>query len=582
MTNSTYTPLHVHSLYSSLDGMSKVKDIVSRCKEVGAHGACITDHAFATSHYLLSEECNKQGIKPIFAVEGYLSPFENTIKSKIENFKNYYHITMIAKNEIGYKNLMILIADSFMNGKYVKPRTSMNQLERYKEGVIILTACLGGYPSQMLSLGRDEEAYTWTRNMKEIFGKENFFVELTNTNLDIQFEVNRKLVKMAEDLDLDVIITPDSHYSRVEDSDFHRAMVCININRPFVPTGKTKEGDDVDEGSMFYTPGEYFLKSREDLEKYYLEFEKMDEYFENTNKIADSIEWIKLNKDKKFPCDFKDPNSELINRVFDSLNSKINSGILSIENVEVYKNRLKEELDTIIKMGFSDYFIEIQNIVKWSNENGITTGPGRGCFEEDTLIPVFEQGFKKIKEIVPGDLVYSSDLTVQKVIANLSYTTSERLHCIDYKGQNNLIHRIFATKDHKFLVVAKNSIPTYTPFYEYEMTPFFLELEKINELDHSLVGLFNTSKARRLSKVPIINTYVCTCEKEKLVYDLMVEGNQTYMVGNSFVHNSGAGSFINFLLGITKINPLDYDLLFSRMLNSGRSAYPQIGDILDD
>ncbi len=110
----TYTPLHVHSLYSNLDGLSKVKDIVSRCKEVGAHGACITDHAFATSHYLLSEECSKQGIKPIFAVEGYLSPFENTVKSKIENFKNYYHITMIAKNEIGYKNLMILIADSFL------------------------------------------------------------------------------------------------------------------------------------------------------------------------------------------------------------------------------------------------------------------------------------------------------------------------------------------------------------------------------------------------------------------------------------------------------------------------------------
>ena len=466
--------------------------------------------------------------------------------------------------------------------KYRKARTSLEQLELNKEGIIVLTACLGGFPSQMLSAGRDEEAYNWCRIMKEIFGKENFFIELTNTNLEEQFIVNRKLVKLAEDLDLDVIITPDSHYTKKTDWDYHRAMVCININRPFIPTGKEKEGDDVDEGSMFYTPGEYFLKSKDDLIKYYEEFPNIEEYFNNTNKIADSIEWIHLDREKKFPCEFKDPNQELLNRVFFALNSKIGSGVLAEEHKDIYTSRIKEELDTIIKMGFSDYFIEIQNIVKWANDNGITTGPGRGCFEEDTLVPVFEEGFKKIKEVVPGDLVYSSDLTVQKVIANLSYTTSERLACIDYKGHNNLIHRIFATKDHKFLVVAKNSIPTHAPFYEYEMTPFFLELEKINELDHALVGLFNTSKSRRLAKVPIINTYVCTCEKEKLVYDLMVEGNQTYMVGNSFVHNSGAGSFINFLLGITKINPLDYDLLFSRMLNSGRSAYPQIGDILDD
>lgn len=212
----TYTPLHVHSIYSNLDGLSKVEDIVDRCIEIGAHGVCISDHAFATSHYDLSMLCEKKGIKPIFAVEGYLAPGENTIHSKVDGFKDYYHITMIAKNVIGYKNLMRLIADSFMNGKYRKARTSMNQLERYKEGIIILTACLGGYPSQMLSLGRDEEAYTWTRNMKEVFGKDNFFIELTNTNLDIQFEINRKLVIMAEALDVDVIITPDSHYTRVD------------------------------------------------------------------------------------------------------------------------------------------------------------------------------------------------------------------------------------------------------------------------------------------------------------------------------------------------------------------------------
>ena len=130
-------------------------------------------------------------------------------------------------------------------------------------------------------------------------------------------------------------------------------MVCINVNRPFTPTGKEKEGDDVDEGSMFYTPGEYFLKSKDDLIKYYSKFEKHEEYFNNTNAIADSIEWIHLDKEKKFPCEFKDPNQELLNRVFLALNSKIKSGVLAEEHKDIYISRIREELDTIIKLGLS-------------------------------------------------------------------------------------------------------------------------------------------------------------------------------------------------------------------------------------
>ena len=390
--------------------------------------------------------------------------------------------------------------------------------------------------------------------------------------------VNIKTIELAEKLGISVVITPDSHYTRPDDSDYHKAMVCINVNRPFTPTGKEKEGDDVDEGSMFYTPGEYFLKSKDDLLKYYSKFEKHEEYFNNTNAIADSIEWIHLDKEKKFPCEFKDPNQELLNRVFLALNSKIESGVLAEEHKDIYTSRIKEELDTIIKMGFSDYFIEIQNIVKWANDNGITTGPGRGCFHEDA--PIWRNGgLKTIKDIVPGDMLMSSDFTLQRVIANVRYEIEEELICITYKHFDNIFYRIYSTCDHKHLVVAKASTPVVEEYYSTDMKPFFLEASKIDPLFHALVTSNGSSKNPSYEKISISDVYEIKSGKY-VVHDLMMEGNNTFMIANHFVHNSGAGSFLNFLLDITRVNPLDYGLLFARMLNSGRAAYPQIGDIL--
>lgn len=550
--NIGYTPLHVHSIYSQLDGFSKVEDIVDRCVEIGAKGACITDHAFATSHYALSTLCNKKGIKPIFAVESYYAPKSNVIHEKIENFKDYYHITMIAKTQVGYKNLMKLISNSFLEGKYRKARTDLENLEKYNEGVIVLTACLGGYPSQMLLANRDEEAYDWCRIMKEIYGKDRFFIELTNTNLEMQFEVNRKLVKLAEDLDLSLIITPDSHYSRVDDSEFHRAMVCININRPFVPMGKEKEGEDVDEGSMFYTPGEYFLKAKEDLLPYYLEFPNHDQYFENTNIIADSIEWIHLNKEKKFPCEYEDPNKELMSRIVESFNDKISKGVIDINFKDEYLCRIKEELSVITKMGFSDYFIEIQDIVKWSNSQGITTGPGRGCFHKDTNVLTFDKTVP-ISKIKPGMRVLSKNLKWNKVISVLSYPINEKLICISYKDSENLFVRIFSTCDHRHLVSLRSDPDTR----------FYLKAEDVDRSLHFLIGANDKTDYLLYQKISIIDVYH-TNQEENIVYDLIVESDPSFLVGGHFVHNSGAGSFINFLLDITRVNPLKYDLLFSR------------------
>lgn len=356
-------------------------------------------------------------------------------------------------------------------------------------------------------------------------------------------------------------------------------MVCININKPFVPTGKEKDGEDVDEGSMFYTPGQYYIKSREDLTKdYYHKFENHERYFDNTILISEKIKWIKFNKEKKFPCEYPNPDKELMSRVLFCLNEKIESGILSYEYKDLYIDRIKQELDTIIKMGFSDYFIVIQDIVKWANDKGISTGPGRGCFHEDTPVWI-SGGLKTIKEIKPGDLLMSSDFTLQKVIANVKYEIEESLTCVRYKHFDNIFYSIFSTGDHKHLVVSKKSTPVTEEHYPTDMKPFFLEANKIDPLSHSLVTTNGSFKYPSYEKITIHDTYEIGSAKH-IVHDLMMEGNNTFMVGNHYVHNSGAGSFLNFVLDVTRVNPLNYDLLFFRMLNSGRSAVPQIGDIL--
>jgi hypothetical protein len=480
---------------------------------------------------------------------------------------------------------MKLIADSFLLGKYRKPRFDMNKLEQWSNGIICLTACLGGVVSQMLANNRDEEAETWMSNLKDIYG-ENVFAELTWTGLEEQDKVNIKMIALAEKLNVKIVITPDSHYSKASDSDFHKAMVCINVGQSFVPTGKEKAGDDVDESGMFYQPEQYWIKDRQTLtDQYYHKFENHNEYFENTNDIADSIEWIKFNKEKKFPCDYSDPDEELMNRILIGLNEKIESRILNPEYIDTYTSRLKEELDTIIKMGFSDYFIEIQNIVKWANDSGITTGPGRGCFYDSTPVLCKDKS-RPIKEIQPGMEVYTSEHKYEKVIAVLFYEVEEPFTCIQYKNFDNIFYRIFGTTDHKHLVISKPTIPVKdlsscgSEIAPVESVPFFLEASLISESSHCLVGSNFNRQDPKFEKIYISTVYETPIIKTK-VYDLMVEGNNTFMVGNHFVHNSGAGSFINFVLDITRVNPLTYGLLFSRMLNSGRSAFPVIDDILE-
>lgn len=307
-----YTNLHAHSRYSALDGFSDIEDYVIRAKAMGMHGVLFSDHGNMSCAYELEKICGKHGIKPIYANELYFTPNDPLKKEKIDGFKPSYHILLIAYNQEGYSNLMKLSSDAWTKYRYYKPRVSWEQLEAHKEGIICLSACIGGYSQQMLLENKTEEAEDAIKRFKSIYGK-NYYLEMQWTGIEEQNLVNSFFREMSEKLDVPLVITCDSHYSYSSESELHRALVTINTGGIFKKRAEIKIGEltddkDTDESSMFYTPGEYYLKPYHVLEKYFNR--PQDKIaFENTNKIADMCNVILPKGLKIFPQIISDPDS---------------------------------------------------------------------------------------------------------------------------------------------------------------------------------------------------------------------------------------------------------------------------------
>lgn len=179
-----YTNLHGHSIYSVLDGFSKIDHYVERCKAMGMHGVLLSDHGTMSSVYELDKACKKHGMKPLFGNELYFTPNDPEKKEKIDNFKYAYHILLVAYNDVGYRNLMKITSDAWTKYRYYKMRTSWEQLEANSEGIICLSACIGGYPQQMLLENREEEAEDAIKRFKNIFGS-NYYLEMQYTGLNL-------------------------------------------------------------------------------------------------------------------------------------------------------------------------------------------------------------------------------------------------------------------------------------------------------------------------------------------------------------------------------------------------------------
>lgn len=357
-----FTHLHVHTEFSILDGSNKIKDLVSRVKELGMDSCAITDHGVMYGCIDFYKECIKQGIKPILGCEVYVAPGSRHDREQVRGEDRYYHLILLAENNKGYENLMKIVSIGFTEGFYYKPRVDYEVLEKYHEGIIALSACLAGEVAVYLGRGMYEEAVKVAKKHIDIFGKDNYFLELQDHGIAQQQTVNQGLMRMSEELGLKLVATNDAHYTRQEDWEAHDILLCIQTQ---------KKVDDEDR--MRYPKGQFYIRSPKEMEEL---FPYAKEAISNTHEIAQ-----RCNVTITFG-EYKLPKYDVPNGLdsWEYLQQKCREGLTKRYGDGAYKHkdRLEYELNTIHDMGFVDYFLIVWDFIKYAKDNDIPVGPGRG------------------------------------------------------------------------------------------------------------------------------------------------------------------------------------------------------------
>ncbi len=323
----------------------------------------ITDHGVMYGVIQFYEACHKAGIKPILGCEVYVAPGSRFDKKPGENEQRYNHLILLAENNQGYENLMRIVSIGFTDGYYYKPRVDYEVLEQYHDGLICTSACLAGEVQRYLAQGFYEEGKKAALRFESIFGKGNFFLELQDHGIPAQRMVNQQLVRMSEETGIELIATNDVHYTFAEDADAHDVLLCIQ-------TGKKLQ----DENRMRYEGGQYYLKSREEMEAL---FPYAKQALDNTGKIADrcnvEIEFG-VTKVPKFdyPPQYANSYEYLRALCLDGLHKRYG------EPSKEIMDRFEYEISVISSMGYVDYFLIVWDYVNYAKTHDIPVGPGRG------------------------------------------------------------------------------------------------------------------------------------------------------------------------------------------------------------
>ena len=359
-----FAHLHVHTEYSLLDGSNKIKEYVARVKELGMTAAAITDHGVMYGVIDFYRAARAAGINPVLGCEVYVAPgsrFDKTAVGRDED--RYYHLVLLAENNTGYANLMKIVSRAFTEGYYYKPRVDYELLETYHEGIIALSACLAGEVQRNLARGMYEEGKKAALHYEQIFGKGNFFLELQDHGIPEQRTVNQQLMRLSQEIGIDLVATNDVHYTYAEDEKPHDILLCLQ-------TGKKL----ADEDRMRYEGGQYYVKSKEEMAAL---FPYAPEALENTQKIADrchvEIEFG-VTKLPKFDVPEGFTSWEYLNKLcFDGLKRRYGE-----DPDPALVERLNYELGVIKSMGYVDYFPIVWDFIHFAKSNGIMVGPGRG------------------------------------------------------------------------------------------------------------------------------------------------------------------------------------------------------------
>ncbi len=413
-----FAHLHTHTAYSLLDGEGTIKKILDRAKELGQTAMAITDHGSMFGVIDFYEYAKSIGIKPVLGCEVYVAARGR--KDKIHELdSSSSHLILLAKNNTGYKNLMNIVSIGYVEGFYYRPRIDMEVLRENSEGIIALSACMIGVLSKKI-LNKDYDgAKKSALEFIDIFGKENYFIEIQDHGIYEQKILNQELVRLARELDLGIVATNDIHYVKRENAEFQDVLMCIQM-------GKTV----YDEDRMKMSTNEMFVKSEAEMTEL---FSYIPEAIENTQKIADmcnvDIEFGKLHLPKfDLPAGYTSYEylSELCEK---GLQKRYpNPG-------DELKERLLYELTTIEKMGYVDYFLIVWDFIRFARENGIRVGPGRGSAAGSIVSYCLE-----ITNIDPikYDLIFERFLNPERVTMpdiDIDFCYERRSEVIDYVNQ---------------------------------------------------------------------------------------------------------------------------------------------------
>jgi DNA polymerase III subunit alpha len=359
---SKFVHLHTHSHYSLLDGLGKIDELVNRAKELNMDSLAITDHGNLYGAIEFYKKAKKAGLKPILGIEAYVAPGDHKQK-QANGGEKYYHLILLAKNEVGWKNLIKLVTISHLEGFYYKPRMDKELLRQHHEGLIALSACIAGEVAKNILNNNYNQAEKAALEYQEIFGPGNFYLEIGHhPGIKPTIPANEGLKKISKNTGIPLVATQDLHYVKPEDAEYHDILLAVQTgNKLSDPDRLTLKDDD------------FSMRSPEEMAEF---FQDTPEAVENTVKIAKECN-LEINLGRTLLPEFNLPEGETANSylrklVYEGLEKRYP------EKTKEVEERAEYELGVIEKTGFADYFLIVQDFINWAKDHGIVVGPGRG------------------------------------------------------------------------------------------------------------------------------------------------------------------------------------------------------------
>jgi DNA polymerase-3 subunit alpha len=373
MNNDSFVHLHVHTDYSMLDGAAKIKKLIKEVADQGMPAVAITDHGNMHGAFEFYNAANAAGVKPIIGLEAYVAPgasrtdktpvrWNDGGEDDISGNGAYTHMTLLSETTEGMHNLFKMSSYSWLDGIYYKPRIDRDLMQTYGKGLIATSGCVGGEVQTRLRAGQYAEAKSVAGEMREIFGKDNYFIEIMEHGIGIEKRTFKELVKLAKELDIPLLASNDLHYTHATDAESHEALLCVQT------------GSNLNEAKRFkLDSNEFYVKSAAEMRALFADY---PEACDNTLLIAERAN-VKFEERKLMP-EFPVPNGETEDSWFAK---EVHRGLAERFNGNVPKTHSDQadyEIGVIVHMKFPSYFLVVADFIAWARNNGVRVGPGRG------------------------------------------------------------------------------------------------------------------------------------------------------------------------------------------------------------